>query len=204
MGASSRRAAGLVAVLASLACGCGMLSGLVGTRVEVRGARQTLEEQVLGSFARLGEEVFLLAGVRSVDPITGVPEAPPPMTASEARALAARRRMEFNRDDVRAFLRAGYVGERNNWQLVTLREPMIRLDTEDPRTARLLREIVEEENADRRVILQRLVDTTPELDGQGGLAAAARVMAAAYRREAETGVNVQLPDGAWLRKGEGT
>jgi hypothetical protein len=199
MGAFARRAAGLLASAVLLACGCGLL----GTRVEVRGTRQTLEEQVLGSFAQLGEEVFVLAGVRSIDPVSGAPTAPPPMTASQSRALAARRRMEFNRDDVRAFRQAGYVGEANDWRLVLLREPMARLDDEDPRAARLVREVTQEENADRQVILQRIVDTTPELDGPDGLDAAARVMADAYRREAEPGASVQRPDGAWVRKGEG-
>ena len=53
------------------------------------------------------------------------------------------------------------------------------------------------------------MDTTPELEGADGLPAAGRLRAAGrimaddYRREAGPGVLVQLPDGSWVRKGEG-
>ena len=112
---------------ALLAGGCSWLGGLVGTQVEVKGSQRSLEEQVMGAFDQVGQEVYVLAGVRSVDPVSGAPKAPPPMTESESRALAARRRMEFNRDDVLSFKRQAVAGESSDGLLVTFPDAMDRL-----------------------------------------------------------------------------
>ncbi|MHC4592981.1 MAG: YdbL family probable chaperone protein, partial [Planctomycetota bacterium] len=148
-----------------LACGCNVLEGLVGTEIAVKGGQRSLEEQVLGSFEHIGEEVYLLAGVRAVDPVSGVPTPPRPMTPSEQRALAARRRMEFNRDDVLAFKAEGYVGEGNDGLLAQFDERLQDLKAADPRRFELVREIVAEENEDRLIVMQRIVDTSPALHG---------------------------------------
>jgi hypothetical protein len=185
-----------------LLAGCN-LGGLVGTRIEVRGAQRSLEEQVLGAFERVGQEVYLLAGVRSVDPVTGTPQAPPPTTESEARALRARRRMEFNRDDVLEFKRNGYVGEGSDGLLVPFESEMQRLREQDPRGHALVLSVVEEENQDRLIVMERIVATNPDLRGQGGLMTVQSILAAKHREEAEPGMKVQMPDGEWVRRGEG-
>lgn len=190
----------LLGALALLLCGCNLFGGLVGTQIEVKGGQRSLEEQVLGSFEHLGEEVYLIAGVRAIDPVSGEPTPPRPMTESEARALAARRRIEFNRDDVLEFKREGYVGERSDGLLTVFEAEMAGLEAADPRRLRLVRELVEEENEDRRVIMRRIVDTNPELKGEQGLRAVGQILAARYRQEAEAGTRVQLPDGTWTTR----
>jgi len=197
--ASALRA--LLAVAVLTAAGCSWLGGMVGTQIRV-GQRRSLEEQVLGAFDQVADEVYVLAGVRSVDPISGAPTAPPPMTQSEARALAAGRRMEFNRDDVLAFKREGLVGEGNDALLTAFPDAMARLATEDPRRHALVRDVVREENKDRRTIMQRIVDTNPDLIGAEGLDQVRRILAARYRQEAEPGTMVQLPDGSWIARGD--
>jgi len=197
--ASALRA--LLAVAVLTAAGCSWLGGMVGTQIRV-GERRSLEEQVLGAFDQVADEVYVLAGVRSVDPISGAPTAPPPMTQSEARALAAGRRMEFNRDDVLAFKREGLVGEGNDALLTAFPDAMARLATEDPRRHALVQEVVREENEDRRTIMQRIVDTNPDLIGAEGLDQVRRILAARYRQEAEPGTMVQLPDGSWIARGD--
>lgn len=186
-----------------LLSGCGLFDGLVGTEIEVKGRHRSLEEQVLGSYDYVGEEVYLLAGVRSIDPLSGRPAPARPMTPSETRALAARRRIEFNRDDVLAFKRAGCVGEGNDGLLVLLEDGAAHLRAEDPRRFRLVRDVTSEENEDRLVLRQRIVDTNPELAGPQGLATVGRILAARYRDEAEPGMRVQLPDGTWTTGGDG-
>ena len=189
------------AALALLAGGCSWLGGLVGTQVEVKGSQRSLEEQVMGAFDQVGQEVYVLAGVRSVDPVSGAPKAPPPMTDSESRALAARRRMEFNRDDVLSFKRQALAGEANDGLLVTFPADMGKLKTADARRYSLVTDVVREENEDRAVVMQRIADTNPALAGDAGLAQVRSVLAARYRQEAEAGMKVQLPDGAWTTKG---
>jgi hypothetical protein len=193
-----------VAVLltaALLAGGCSWLGGLVGTQVEVKGSQRSLEEQVMGAFDQVGQEVYVLAGVRSVDPVSGAPKAPPPMTESESRALAARRRMEFNRDDVLSFKRQAVAGESSDGLLVTFPDAMDRLKAADPRRYNLVTDVVREENEDRAVVMQRIADTNPALAGDRGLAQVRSILAARYRQDAEPGMRVQLPDGAWTTKG---
>jgi hypothetical protein len=183
-----------------LVCGCGIWGGLVGTEIKIEGGQRTLEEQVLGAFDHLGDEVYVLAGVRAIDPVTGAPTAPPPMTRSEARALDARRRMEFNRDDVREFLRLAYVGEGNDGFLVIFEDELQDLRASDPRRSSLVEAVVAEENEDRLLIMQRIVDTNPGLTGEEGLRQVGRILAARHRQDAEPGMKVQLPSGAWAAR----
>ena len=186
---------------ALLAGGCSWLGGLVGTQVEVKGSQRSLEEQVMGAFDQVGQEVYVLAGVRSVDPVSGAPKAPPPMTESESRALAARRRMEFNRDDVLSFKRQAVAGESSDGLLVTFPDAMDRLKAAEPRRYKLVTDVVREENEDRAIVMQRIADTNPALAGDQGLAQVRSILAARYRQDAEPGMRVQLPDGAWTTKG---
>jgi hypothetical protein len=185
--------------------GCGSLGleGLVTTRVTVRSARQSLRDQVLGAYDELGDEVFALAGVRSVDPLTGNPTPPPPMTESQRLALEARRSMEFNRDDVLRFKRLGYAGESADGFLVVLDDGTKTLEQENPWLLDLVREVVAEENEDRRRIANRIVETTIELQVEDGPETLQAILAEKYRQEAEPGMKVQLPDGTWVSKGEG-
>lgn len=182
--------------------GCGGLGALVGTRIRVKGAYPTLEEQVLGAWERTGQEVLLLAGVRSVDPMTGHPQAPPPMTESEKRTLEARRRMEFNRDDIARFRQGGYVGEGRDGMLVPLEEQVARLRAGDQRLYDLVRAVTDEENQDRLTVMERIVRTNPDLQGEEGLETVRQILAARYRQQAEPGTRVQMPDGQWTVKGE--
>ena len=179
-------------------CGCGgMLSGLVGTQIVVRGSRQSLREQVLGAYDNVGHEVFLLAGVRSVDPETGTPHPPPKMTDSERRALQAGQSMAFNRDDVLRFKRLGYVGEGRDALPVFFPRQRELLAGEDPWLAALVQALTEEETRDRQRIMRRILETTPSLDGMDGMATVQAILAAKYRAEAEPGMMVQAADGAW-------
>ena len=194
-----------VAVTAVCAlCGCGqLLSGVVGTQIVVRGSRQSLREQVLGAYDNVGHEVFLLAGVRSVDPETGEPEPPPKMTDSERGALQAGRSMAFNRDDLLRFKRLGYVGEGRDALPVFFPRQRELLAAEDPWLEALVQAVTEEERRDRQSIMRRILDTTPALDGEEGMATVQAILAARYRQEAEPGMMVQSADGAWVVKPAG-
>jgi hypothetical protein len=203
----NRTAVKLCALAAVLwaAGGCGtLLSRMVGTQILVKSSRMSLREQVLGSYDEVGNEVFMLAGVRSVDPVSGAPAAPPRVTESEQSALDARRSMEFNRDDVQRFKRARYVGEGRDGKLVFFSEEKDRLAQEDPWLCKLVEDVTREENSDRERIMQRILETTPELTDEKGRSAVGQILAEKYRQEAETGVKVQDPEsGQWTIKGEG-
>jgi len=181
--------------------GCGLIDRLVVTRIEVKSARRSLMEQVLGAYEDVVEsEVFLLAGVRYVDPLTGDPSPPPEMTASERRALEARRTMEFNRDDVLLFERLGYVGEGRDGRLVFLEDQQARLRWQDPWLFGLVGDVTADENESRVGVVQRLVEITPELQDEGGEETVWGILAVKHRQEAAAGTWIQLADGTWQRK----
>jgi len=190
----------MVVALLCVACGCVSLGDLVGTEIEITGRQQSIEQQVLGSFENLGDEVYLLAGVRSVDPMSGEPTPPPPATESKEGALRARRRMEFNRDDIISFEKAGYVGETMGGLLKLLDKEMQNLRAEDQRRYDLVRAVAEEENEDRGTVMRRIVTANPDLRGEAGMEAVGRILASRYRRDAPEGAKVQLPDGSWTVK----
>jgi hypothetical protein len=189
--------------LGALCCapGCGLFSGLVGAQIVVKTQTQSLREQVLGYYADLGKEVYILAGVRSIDPVSGQPKAPPRMTASERRALEARRSIEFDRDDVLAFKQAGYLGEGRDGSLVFFADQQEKLKSEAPWLYGLVRDVTQQENRDRLAVMQRIIEITPELQGEEGPEMLRAILAEKYRQEAGPGMKVQRADGTWETKG---
>ena len=188
--------------LALMANGCAWITKLVSTEIVVVSSTRSLRQQVLGVYDQVGEEVYSLAGVRAVDPVTGQATAPPPMTESERRVLAARRRMEFNRDDVHTFMQRQYVGEANTGTLEFFEDHKARLEADDPWLYALIAEIVAQENEDREAILQRIMAVTPQLAGENGEQDARAILADRYRMEAQPGTRVQLSNGDWQTKGK--
>jgi hypothetical protein len=189
---AARRISAAAACLAALgACGCGWLAGAVTTRIEVRTAARSLREQVLGAYDRLGEEVFQLAGVRAVDPLTGNVEPPPPMTDSRRAALSAGRRMEFNRDDILSLKRLGVLGETADARLAFAPGAEERLRASDPWLHRVAAALMQQENEDRGAVERRIIETTPQLQQEGGERELRAILADRYRAEAESGRNVK-------------
>jgi hypothetical protein len=93
------------------------------------------------------------------------------------------------------------VGERNDGLLELFSERIEPLEDSDPRMYRLVTAVTAEENEDRRTVMRRIVDTTPELRGEEGMLSVGGVLAGRYRQEAEPGMMVQQPDGTWQQKG---
>lgn len=188
-------------LLAWCASGCSWVTGVVGTQIHVRSTTRSLREQVLGVYDDVAEEVFMLAGVRAVDPMSGRPAPPPPMSESERLALEARRRIEFNRDDMLLLKRQGYIGESNRAEPVLIEEACARLRERDPWLLALVEAITAEERTDREAIRRRIMQITPVLQADDGDGMLRAILADRYRIEADPGMRIQLPDGNWTVKG---
>jgi hypothetical protein len=93
-------------------CITGCAEKLVDVNVTIVDQKTALENQILGSYEELGNEVLLVASVRSVDeegklkPVIEVPK-------SKTLALKAIQSQEFNRDDILEFQNTLCVGEGN-------------------------------------------------------------------------------------------
>lgn len=176
-----------------VAAGC---SSLLNVSLNVVGEQTALEKQVLGTYKSLGEDLMIYSSVRGVDE-SGALKTPPASTDSQRAACAAMRNREYNRDDIRRILAAGVAGEGNDGRLVLRKEAAT--ETVEGLTRAQVLELIEEENADRMVIVERLAATTPNVTGAqrtqiGG------VFAQLNHEIAPAGTWLQNPDGSWRRK----
>ena len=114
-----------------------------------------MENQILGSYEELGNDVLLLASVWSIDeevklkPATEIPKG-------KLNALRVMQRQEFNQDNIQDFKNPQVAGEGNDGLLNFF-------ETERTKTDAGFKEfssaIITEENEDRIVIFKRIVTT---------------------------------------------
>ncbi len=192
--AGRRFALGAILALALAALGgCG--GPLLGVNLFVVGERSSLEKQVLGSYRALHSDFEAFGSVRGVDEFGRVREAPR-VTDSKRAALRALQNQAYNQDDIRAFLQEGLVGEAKDGRLVIFEE---RLAQEPADRQAFTRAVVEEENADREILIRRLMETTPDVSA-GDEARVRAVFASLNRDNAPAGARIQTEDGEWSTK----
>ena len=107
----------MLTLLLAFLTACG--GPLVG--VTVVDERTALENQVLGTYQELNQQVMLVASVRYIDPkgkLKQTQELPP----GKKEVVRALQRVSFNKDDLNRYKAQGIIGE-NNEGGVTLLEP---------------------------------------------------------------------------------
>jgi uncharacterized protein YdbL (DUF1318 family) len=178
-----------LAVLALVA----VLSGCAVKAPEVRitGTRTALENQILGTYAQIQEDVWMVASVRSSE---GGEEVV--ISEEKQRVLDAMQNREFNKDDVDEFKKDGCVGE-NNQGLLELRTSA-KLE-QDAEYNTLVQTIIWQENRDRKIIMDRVIELNEGI-GPEAQPEVAAVFAKMNRDNARPGDWVQLPNGQWTRK----
>jgi uncharacterized protein YdbL (DUF1318 family) len=162
-----------------LAPGCISLKPVVVDR------KTQLENQILGTFERLEDDLILASSVRGERP-------EPRLSALEREAIDAMMTREFQRDDIEELKAKNVVGEANSGQLAVLAAP-----TEEAEAKRA-NQLVEEENRCRKVLLRRVIALEPELSEKD----LPELQQALYRLNVQTarpGDRVQGKDGAWRR-----
>ncbi len=182
--------AGLGAILWLAACG-----KLVGVDVTVVDQKTALENQILGSYEELGNDMLLLASVRSVDEegkLKTVADIPP----GKKEAIRAMQRQEFNRDDIQSFKQTGVAGEGNAGWLVFFENQKTK---QDPQLNSFTQAIIQEENDDRLAILKRTIATN-EAFSEGDLPKVQKIFASLNRDSARSGEKIQQESGEWTVK----
>ena len=182
--------AGLVTILWLTACG-----KLVGVDITVVDQKTALENQILGSYEELGNEMLLLASVRSVDEegkLKTIAEIPP----GKREAIRAMQRQEFNRDDIQNFKNTGVAGEGNTGSLVFFPNQKTK---QDPQINSFTQAIIKEENEDRLTILKRTIATN-EAFSEGDLPKVQKIFASLNRDNAQPGEKIQQENGKWTVK----
>ncbi|MCC6547889.1 DUF1318 domain-containing protein [Candidatus Sumerlaeota bacterium] len=182
-----------LALLAAGSTGCAQK--LFGINLFVVGEKTSLERQVLGNYAEIGRDLSAYASVRGVSP-DGTMKPAPRTTESQAAVLQALGNRRYNRDDLDALLTGGVVGEGNNGKLVVLQETAQAVGQLTPE---LVARLIEEENRDRGVILDRLMKTTPNVT-EADQPEVAWIFATLNQDLAPAGARFQTKSGAWKTK----
>ena len=176
-------------------CITGCAEKLVDVNVTIVDQKTALENQILGSYEELGNEVLLLASVRSVDeegklkPVIEVPKG-------KRLALKAMQRQEFNRDDILEFKSTLCVGEGNDGRLKYFENERTLKDSD---YKKFVVAILKEENEDRLTILERIVATNENFSDKD-LPKVQKISASLNRDNAHAGEKIQSDDGAWSIK----
>lgn len=164
---------------------------LVG--VTVVDERTALENQVLGTYQELNQEVMLVASVRYIDPKGKLKQTPelPPGKKEIARAL---QRISFNKDDLNRYKALGAIGENAEGGVTLLAPEKVPADEKA-----FLENLLKEENEDRLVVMQRVVETNETLSPQD-LPRVHKMFAALNRDKAGKGEWIQLETEQWVQK----
>ena len=181
------------------------LSGctLADVKVNVVSERTTLENQVLGSYNSLSDEVLLVASVRGVEP-SGTVKTTPRRSREYQNTVEAIETIAFHADDVELFKRLGWVGEDNQGFLTSfsMDETKIPADLKDSATRFKKEEfdaVVKDVNGARAVVMQRVIDTNENLT-KNDLPEIRKVFGKLNRENALPGDKIQNEDGSWTIK----
>lgn len=171
--------------------------------VNVVSERTALENQVLGSYNALTQDVLLVASVRGVDPLGNV-KATPKRSREYQDSVTAVETLAFHEDDVSAFKRLGWVGENIQGRLTPF--PMQREKVPDDLEAFASRyqqaefdAVVAQVNKARDVVMQQVVETNPDLT-EKDLPRIRLIFAKLNRENALSGEKIQQEDGRWTVK----
>ena len=183
------RAYGVIALCLMISTGCG--GPLVG--VTVVDERTALENQVLGTYQELNQEVLLVASVRYIDP-KGKLQKSPEIPSGKKQVIRALQRSSFNKDDIDKFKQQGVLGENNEGGLTLLVPKAVPADQ-----IAFVNNLVAEENADRVVVMARVIETNEKLS-EKDFPRVKKMFAALNRDKAAVGNMIQFDDGTWAKK----
>ncbi len=159
--------------------------------VTVTGEKTTLEKQVEGTYQEIENDADMVASTRALEG-----KRKPVMSIEKRLVLKAIQNRKFNQDDVEEFKRLGILGE-NNKGLLEIRDKA-KLE-KDPDLKKRVHAILDEENHDRTIIMNRIVQVNENLKNASPGEVQA-VFAKMNRENSKPGTWIQFPTGRWVKK----
>lgn len=159
--------------------------------VKITGEKTALENQVIGTYQEIEQDSWTITSVRSTSP--GKVSA---MSDEKKKVLTAVQNRRFNKDDINEFKKDLSVGENNQGFLELRSSDKLEQDTE---YRNRVEKILEDENRDRRIIMERAMQVNEDI-ATAGEDAVLRVFAKIYQEESAPNTWIQLDDGSWVRK----
>jgi len=172
-----------------------LLTGCSGPLVGVTviDERTSLENQVLGTYQELNQQVMLLASVRYIDPkgkLKQTQELPP----GKKNVVRALQRVSFNKDDLNRYKSLGIIGENNKGGITLLESEKVELSGRA-----FVDNLIKEENEDRLIIMSRIIETNETLSSTD-VPRVQKMFASLNRDKALKGERIQLDSGKWVQK----
>jgi uncharacterized protein YdbL (DUF1318 family) len=159
--------------------------------VSVTGEMTALEREVLGTYRQIEEDTWMVASTRSEGKSDTRQISP-----EKKRVLDAMQDQKFNKDDIDEFKRKGYVGENNQGFLSIRNHEDL---NEDASASEFVQKIVDEENASREIIIDRVIQLNDALKN----AVKENVMtifAQMNQENSPAGTWIQKQMGDWVKK----
>ena len=176
---------------------------LAEVRVSVVSERTALENQVLGSYNSLDQDMLLSASVRGVDPLGRI-QRPLRQSREHRDAVEGMQIIAFHGDDVETFKKLGWVGENNEGLLTPF--PMTKENVSKGLAGFATRykeeefkSVLKEVNQARESVMQRVVDINESFSRED-LPRIRRVFGKINRENALPGERIQNEDGTWSYK----
>jgi hypothetical protein len=176
--------------------GCVLLSLLAGCairapEVHVTGEKTALEREVVGTYHEMEEDTWMIASTRSTKGEGDVKISP-----EKQKVFEALREQKFNKDDIEEFKKKGYIGE-DNRGLIQIR-PSTELES-DTQTMNLIQIIISEENRDRGIIMNRVIELNDSLK-KSNQQEILIIFARMNQENSPKGTWIQQGDGGWEKK----
>ncbi|MCX6124579.1 MAG: DUF1318 domain-containing protein [Proteobacteria bacterium] len=165
---------------------------------ELTSQKTALENQIMGSYKELDDEVLLMASVRGVG-TNGEKKDPKIQSDAAKTALNAKQNQSFNRDDVDDLKERQLVGEAKNGEIALLPKGIGLLSNASDDDLRFAKYLISEENKDREVITKRIIATSPSLS-EKNLLEAKKIYRKSLLEESPSGTWIETESGNWERK----
>ena len=162
-----------------------LLGACVTVKPVMLDRKTQLENQVLGAFQRLEQDLVLASSVRGTAGQGAAALSPLQREAAEAMMVR-----EYHRDDLEELKATQAVGEGNDGTLVLLSPP------EDEGEASKARRLMKQENGAREVIISRVIQLNADLTDRDR-PLVNRIFQRLNREAARPGELVQRDDGKW-------
>jgi hypothetical protein len=169
---------------------------------DVMTQRTALENQVMGSYRELEDDLILVSSVRSAKQARrgkGKDGAVAAMSESKRRALDARQNQDFNRDDLEELKDKTVIGETASGAVAFLPAGIGGEARGSASERKLAQTLIAEENRDRETIWQRYIAANPNLK-EKDLPVVKRTYAKIQRDQMRKGQWYQDEGGRWEAK----
>lgn len=164
---------------------------------EITSQRTALENQIIGSYQELNDDVVVTSSVRSLDAKGQKKEVS--VSRLQEEAIKARQSQQFNLDDLDELKNLQILGEKNDGLVGVLPDNVGKVKEASSDNLKLAGVILKEENRDREVVWKRVIFSNESLSDKD-LPAVKKAFVRLQRESARTGQWLQDEQEKWYQK----